>query len=91
MHKRSRLRALAATLLPCALAVVGLSFSQGMAIAAPGSIIFSDAPGTSAPPPTLGSYQMTPFPADTQAVGATASSVAGPTGDLGFLLGSSTA
>jgi hypothetical protein len=87
MYKRSGLRALAATLLPCALAVVGLGFSQGMATAAPGSVIFSDAPGTSAPPPTLGSYQMTPFPADTQAVGATVSSVVGPTGNLGFSAG----
>jgi hypothetical protein len=84
MHKRSRLPVLAAALLPCVLAVVGLGFIQGLAKAAPAPVIFSDAPGTSAPPTTLGPYQMTPFPADTQAVDATVSSVAGPTGDLGF-------
>jgi hypothetical protein len=85
MHIHSKIaRKFAAALIPCALAIAAVPFSTATASAAPGSIVFSDAPGTSAPPSTLGSYKMTPFPADTQAVGATVSGVAGPSGTLGF-------
>jgi hypothetical protein len=84
MFTRSKAaRIFAATLMPCTLAIAAFPFSM-VASAASGSIIFSDAPGTSAPPSTLGPYRMTSFPADTQAVGGTVSSVAGPTGTLGF-------
>ncbi len=47
-------------------------------------VLFSAGPGAGAPPATLGPYTMTPFPADTQPLSTNVSSVAGPTGDLGF-------
>lgn len=51
--------------------------------AAQGPIVFDGSPGTAAPPPTLGPYSMTPFPADGQPTGPV-TAVAGPTGPLGF-------
>jgi len=79
-------RIFAAALVSCILASSAIPFRAVAASAATGSIVFSDAPGTSAPPSTLGPYLMTPFPADTQAAGTTVSGVAGPTGTgtLGF-------
>jgi hypothetical protein len=82
MHRT--MRVLASGLISCALVSAGVSFLTGVAAASPGSIIFTDAPGTSAPPPTLGSYHMTPFPADSQPEGTDETSVQGPTGALGF-------
>ena len=46
--------------------------------------MFSNAPGTSAPPSTLGPYTMTPFTADGQPLGQGVAGVQGPTGTLGF-------
>jgi hypothetical protein len=75
---------LGAAILPCALTIVAAPLGMTAASAAPSPIVFSGGPGTSAPPATLGPYSMTPFGADTQAVGATVSSATGPTGSLGF-------
>jgi len=77
-------RAASAVLLACALSVVLVPLGAVAASAAPSPIVFSSAPGTSAPPATLGPYSMAPFAPDSQAAGATVSSVAGPTGSLGF-------
>jgi hypothetical protein len=63
----------------CGLAGAALPFSATAASAAPGSVVFSDASGTSAPAATLGPYEMTPFAADTQG-DTTVSSVAAPGG-----------
>jgi hypothetical protein len=79
-----RLRTFAAVMLSCGLAALGFAISPGTATAAPGSVIFSGAPGTSAPPSVLGPYQMTAFPADTQPTGASVSGASGPTGTVGF-------
>jgi hypothetical protein len=48
-----------------------------------GEIIFDGSPGTAAPPATLGGYTMTPFGADSQALG-NVSGVTGPLGTIGF-------
>ena len=67
-----------------------IPFTAGAASAAqaapdaPGSIVFSGAPGTSAPPATLGAYAMAPFGADDQPVGGSVTAVTGPSGSLGF-------
>jgi hypothetical protein len=82
MH--ARLRTFAAALLPLGLAALGLAVSPGAAIAAPSAVVFSDAPGTAAPPSTLGPYQMTAFPTDTRSIGAIVSGVTGPTGAVEF-------
>jgi hypothetical protein len=68
----------------CALAIAAVSFGASAASASTGTVVFTDAPGTGAPPSTLGPYQMTPFPADSQPTGTYVTSVAGPTGTLGF-------
>jgi hypothetical protein len=70
-----------ASLLGCALTGAAAPLAEATSA---GSIVFSGAPGTSAPPATLGPYSMTPFAADPQAVGASVSSVTGPTGALAF-------
>lgn len=78
-------RVVAAVLLMCGVAVVSL---LPVAKAAPAiGVVFVSAPGTSAPPATLGSkssmlYSMVPFGPDSQAVGATVSGVTGPTESL---------
>lgn len=77
-------RAVVTVLTACTLGVMTVPLGAATAFAAPGSIVFSGAPGTSAPPSTLGPYSMTPFAPDSQAVGASVASVAGPTGTLGF-------
>jgi len=48
-----------------------------------GEIVFDSSPGTAAPPTTLGGYTMTPFGADSQALG-NVSGVTGPLGTIGF-------
>jgi hypothetical protein len=76
-----------ATLLTSALTLAVVPFgavAAPTAPAAPGSIVFSDAPGTSAPPATLGPYNMTAFGPDSQPTDTDVSSVAAPTGTLGF-------
>jgi hypothetical protein len=83
MHMRARVRILAVALVPCALAVTGMTAGPAIASPSSGTIVFSGAPGTSAPPLTLGPYLMTPFPADAQPEEAV-TSVAGPTGALGL-------
>jgi len=70
--------------LACLVGAMVIPFGTGTANAAPDSIIFTDGPGTSSPPSSLGPYTMTPFAADTQATGASVAGVAGPTGTLGF-------
>lgn len=77
-------RAVLAVSAACAVTIPVTQLATQAASAAPRSIIFSDAPGTSAPPSTLGPYSMRPFAPDTQAVGESVSSVAGPTGALEF-------
>jgi uncharacterized repeat protein (TIGR01451 family) len=53
--------------------------------AAQGAIVVDTSPGTGSPPPTLGGYTMTPFPADPQPVGTQVSSVASPlSGSVSF-------
>lgn len=67
--------------------VVGLAAFVALAIgvtAAIAAITFDGSPGTAAPPATLGSNAMTKFAADPQALLANVSSVAAPTGTLGF-------
>ena len=49
-----------------------------------GKVVFDDAPGTSAPPPTLGSHVMTAFGSDDPSVGSDVNGVAAPDGTLGF-------
>jgi hypothetical protein len=77
-------RAVFAALVPCVLTIALVPLSAATVSAASSPIVFSGAPGTSAPPPMLGPYTMTPFEPDSQAVGESVSSVAGPTGTLGF-------
>jgi hypothetical protein len=77
-------RAVLAASAACAVTILLVPVGTQVASAAPGSVVFSDAPGTSAPPSTLGPYSMTRFAPDTQAVGASVASVAGPTGTVGF-------
>ena len=48
------------------------------------SIVFTSAPGSSAPPKKLGPYTMTAFGADPQGIGAPVDDATGPTGPLGF-------
>jgi hypothetical protein len=74
---------LAVCLLASTVAPLTASAASAASVA-PDSIIFSDGPGMSAPPSTLGPYTMTPFSADTQPLGEDVSGVAGPTGTLGF-------
>jgi hypothetical protein len=84
-RKPSRNRALACALTACALiATLIPAAAQSAAADSGGSIVFSGAPGTSAPPATLGSYSMTPFGADPQAVGAPVAGVTGPSGPISF-------
>lgn len=47
-------------------------------------ITFDGAPGTGAPPATLGQYTMKPFAADTTAVGTLETTINGPTGPIYF-------
>ena len=46
--------------------------------------VFTDAPGTSPPPSTLGGYQMTAFGPDSRPLGQDVASVQAPAGTLGF-------
>ena len=78
--------AFAAAVISCALAFGAGPFSV-TASAATGKVVFTDAPGTGAPPSALGPYQMTPFSSDSQATGTDVTSVAGPTGSIGFSSG----
>ncbi|MEM7572917.1 MAG: HYR domain-containing protein, partial [Bacteroidota bacterium] len=67
-----------------ALLVLALGFAPTTAHA---GLIFDGSPGTAAPPPTLGSYTMTPFGDDTRpnGIGNLVNSVPSPLGgDLGF-------
>lgn len=66
----------------CALTIVVSPPRAGAATT--GSVVFSDAPGTSAPPPALGPYTMTAFAPDSQPTGADVNGVAAPDGTLGF-------
>jgi murein DD-endopeptidase MepM/ murein hydrolase activator NlpD len=83
---RSAAAAVAASALALAMAPLGAE----TATAAPspgGSVVFVDGPGTYSPPATLGSassmlYSMLPFGPDSQPVGASVSSVTGPTETL---------
>ena len=89
MHRYSKARhvavVLTATLLGAALVPLGATASAASTSAAKkSSIVFSGAPGTSAPPSTLGSYSMRSFAPDTQAVGEDVDSVTGPTGSVTF-------
>jgi hypothetical protein len=68
----------------CALAVGAGSASAGATSASPSPVVFTDAPGTSAPPPTLGPYTMAGFAPDSQPAGGEVSGVAAPEGTLGF-------
>lgn len=81
---RKAIRAVLAVSAACAFIIPATQLGQQAASAAPKSIVFSDAPGTSAPPSTLGPYSMTPFGPDSQAVDTSVSSVAGPSGTVGF-------
>lgn len=85
MH-RHRIRWLtAAALAAGALAAVPSGAAVAAATPAAASAIgFSDAPGTGAPPTTLGSYTVAPFAADSRPVGTDVSSVAAPSGSLGL-------
>jgi hypothetical protein len=47
-------------------------------------LFFDGSPGTGAPPPTLGGYEMQRFPKDTSAVGTEESAIDGPTGLVEF-------
>lgn len=47
------------------------------------TLVYSGGPGTGAPPPDLGPYLMTPFPADGRPM-VNVTTVPGPTGDLTF-------
>jgi hypothetical protein len=61
-----------------------LSYEVAHASTGPkGSVVFSQAPGTSAPPANLGPYTMKPFAADTQPEGPV-DTVQSPTGPVGF-------
>ncbi len=62
-------------------ALVALVIGVTAALAA---ITFDGSPGTAAPPATLGGYTMTKFAADPQGLFANVSSVAAPTGTVGF-------
>jgi hypothetical protein len=84
MHIRAHLKILAVALVSCFLVFAGAAFGPGIAGAAPSSVVFTDAPGTSAPPQALGPYRMTAFQQDPQGNGAGVSGVTGPTGALGF-------
>jgi hypothetical protein len=64
--------------------MVAVTASPAAADPPANAIVFSGAPGTSAPPAILGPYAMTPFALDTQPVDSDVSSVAGPTGSVGF-------
>lgn len=66
----------------CALTIVVSPPRAGAATT--GSVVFSDAPGTSAPPPALGPYTMTAFAPDSQPTGSDVNGVAAPDGTLGF-------
>jgi murein DD-endopeptidase MepM/ murein hydrolase activator NlpD len=90
----------AAAVLVSGAAVVGTSYAAKAAPNTTGGVVFVNSPGTSAPPPTLGSdssmlYSMLPFGKDTRGIGASVSGVTGPaeslsptgtvqTGSLGF-------
>ncbi len=77
-------QAAGAVLTACTLTVAASPLSARAAAAGTGSVVFSDAPGTSAPPATLGPYAMTAFAPDSQPVGQDVSGVAAPDGTLGF-------
>ncbi len=62
--------------------LVALTISVGMSRAA---VIFSGAPGTGPPPPTLGPYPMTPFPNDPRAEFTVSNFVPAPSGRLRLL------
>ncbi len=59
------------------------AFRPGPARAA-GAITFDGSPGTSAPPPTLGPYNMQRFGPDPQPLNTAVSGVIGPAGQVGF-------
>jgi hypothetical protein len=84
MHRYSKARTMAVALAAGLLSAVLIPLGATAAAASSSSIVFSGAPGTSAPPSTLGSYSMTPFSADSQAVGQDVSGVKGPNGSVGF-------
>lgn len=78
-------------LIPCILVLALVlplvaTFSHAHVVHASGGVTFDNSPGSAAPPPTLGPYSMTPFPADTQPTSTMVSSVKGPpgTGTIGF-------
>jgi hypothetical protein len=73
-----------ALLAGCVLANTVSSSTAGAAVhgGGTGSVVFDDAPGTSAPPRTLGSHVMTPFGSDDPSVGSDVN--AAPDGALGF-------
>lgn len=87
--KRAKLRPARAltALLIAAVASLGASMLSGVGAAsgaAPTTVIFSGAPGTSAPPSTLGPYTMASFEPDIYPLGAIEDSVDGPTGSVDF-------
>src|SRR5580658_8338703 len=76
-----------AGLLGCGLAAMAMPPAAVAAPAVTTGVVFVSAPGTSAPPATLGSassmlYSMLPFGPDSRAAGTTVSNVAGPTESL---------
>lgn len=78
------LQAAGAIFAACALTIAVSPLRAGAATSDTGSVVFSDAPGTSAPPPKLGPYAMTAFASDTQPGGSDVNGVAAPDGTLGF-------
>ncbi|HOR01462.1 MAG TPA: hypothetical protein PLJ35_21835 [Anaerolineae bacterium] len=69
--------------LACAIGLV-LGAAPLQRAQASSGIVFDGSPGTGAPPPTLGPYDMIPFPADGRPLHDSVTTVPGPTGDLSF-------
>lgn len=75
----------AASAFVVAAALSGAAAAQPLGLAGSSSgLVFDGSPGTGAPPSTLGPYTMRAFGADSQALGAAAAVVSGPTGDISF-------
>jgi hypothetical protein len=64
--------------LPLGALVVSLGLLGVGVASAQAAVIFNGAPGSGAPPATLGPYTMTPFPTDTRTQGSTVSSIPAP-------------
>jgi GDSL-like Lipase/Acylhydrolase family len=77
MHRIRLLLAALACAAGVAMTFAGTSFAAG-------TIVFDGSPGTGAPPPTLGPYTMTPFPADPRPLFDYVADVPGPTGAIGL-------